>query len=73
MESFSSRNDAAGLPAQGCHSVSRNYSEARRTTGLATLGLSKRIGLASINETSISAESTILAVVPGARHIPQYW
>ena len=73
MESFSSCYDAAGLPAQGCHSVSCNYSGAWRTTDLATLGLSKRIGLASINKTSISAESTILAIVPGAWHIPQYW
>ena len=63
MESFSSCNDATGLPAQGCHSISCYYSEARRTTGLATVELSKRIALASINETSISTESTVLAVV----------
>jgi len=70
MESFSSCNDAAGLPAQGCYSISCDDSEAWRTTGLATVELSKRIALASINETSISAESTVLAIVLRAWHIP---
>lgn len=62
-ESFNSHIDAMGLPAQECYSISCYYFTAWRTTGLATLESSKRISSASIDKTSISAESTILAVV----------
>ena len=76
-ESFNSHIDAMGLPAQECYSISCYYFTAWRTTGLATLESSKRISSASIDKTSISAESTILAVVsnmPGAgKVIDNHW